>query len=118
MLYRTALWIGFVLPTKQLLLMPLVAIQYRPGDLQLLDQRRLPLEESWLQIDGVSAAWTAIKDMAVRGAPAIAIAAALSLAVDLSQHRTWESGAAAVQHIREKLDYLVTRWFQKTQART
>ena len=107
-----------MLPTKQLLLMPLVAIQYRPGDLQLLDQRRLPLEESWLQIDGVSAAWTAIKDMAVRGAPAIAIAAALSLAVDLSQHRSWESGAAAVQHIREKLDYLVTRWFQKTQART
>ena len=91
-------------------IMPLVAIQYRPGDLQLLDQRRLPLEESWLQIDGVPAAWTAIKDMAVRGAPAIAIAAALSLAVDLSQHQTWESGDAAVQHVRNQLDYLVTRW--------
>ena len=38
---------------------------------QLLEQRKLPLETEWLTIDGPQAAWTAIRDMTVRGAPAI-----------------------------------------------
>lgn len=39
--------------------------------LQLLEQRALPLETRWIAIDGPKAAWTAIRDMTVRGAPAI-----------------------------------------------
>lgn len=42
-----------------------------PALLQLLEQRKLPLETEWLAIDGPKAAWTAIRDMTVRGAPAI-----------------------------------------------
>lgn len=42
-----------------------------PAHAQLLEQRKLPLETEWLTIDGPKAAWTAIRDMTVRGAPAI-----------------------------------------------
>ncbi len=92
--------------------MGLQAIKYERGQLKLLDQRRLPLEETWLSIDTVQSAWFAIKDMAVRGAPAIAIAAALALAADLvaaGSGRQFSSAEAAAQHIKEQLDYLVTR---------
>ena len=88
------------------------AIKYRRGSLQLLDQRKLPLQEEWINIPSVETAWTAIKDMVVRGAPAIAIAAALALAVDLSsagEGSQFTSAEAAGQHIQKQLDYLVTR---------
>jgi methylthioribose-1-phosphate isomerase len=50
--------------------------------------------------------------MVVRGAPAIAIAAALSLAVDLvngGEGSQFDSPTAAATYIKEQLDYLVTR---------
>lgn len=48
--------------------------------LRLLDQRALPGHERWLELDDVEAVARAIEDMVVRGAPAIACAAALGLA--------------------------------------
>lgn len=48
--------------------------------LHLLDQRLLPGEEVWLEISSVEALAEAIERLAVRGAPAIACAAALGLA--------------------------------------
>lgn len=91
--------------------MVLQAIKYERGSLQLLDQRKLPLHETWTNIPNVEAAWHAIKDMAVRGAPAIAIAAALALAVDLAtaEEGHFASAKAAFDHIQKHLDYLVTR---------
>ncbi len=47
---------------------------------ELLDQRRLPAEEIWLPVRTVDDTAHAIEDMVVRGAPAIACAAALGLA--------------------------------------
>lgn len=53
----------------------LEAIRYKRegghASLHLLEQRKLPLETEWLEISGPKAAWTAIRDMTVRGAPAI-----------------------------------------------
>ena len=92
--------------------MGLQAIKYERGHLALLDQRRLPLEETWLNVDSVQAAWSAITDMVVRGAPAIAIAAALALAADLvakGNGRQFSSAIQAAQHIKEQLNYLITR---------
>lgn len=70
--------------------MALEAIRYSRGTLALLDQRRLPLESVYVPIGSAEAAHEAIKTMVVRGAPAIAIAAGLALAVELSA-----DGAAA-----------------------
>lgn len=92
--------------------MVLQAIQYERGSLKLLDQRRLPLEETWIAVDSVQTAWSAIKDMVVRGAPAIAIAAALALAAQLVASDAglqFSSAKEAAEHVKEELRYLVTR---------
>jgi methylthioribose-1-phosphate isomerase len=52
------------------------AVQWRGDHLRLLDQRRLPGEETWLQCRLADDVRGAIADLAVRGAPAIGIAAA------------------------------------------
>jgi len=57
---------------------------YREGTvLRLLDQRRLPAEEVWLQLERVPEIAMAIRDMAVRGAPAIGVAAAYGAAFSM-----------------------------------
>ncbi len=48
----------------------------------LLDQRRLPAEERYLTYPDAASVADAIRDMVVRGAPAIGIAAAYALAVE------------------------------------
>ncbi len=50
--------------------------RYEDGVLQLLDQRRLPTEELWLDYRDYQGVAEAIRTMVVRGAPAIGIAAA------------------------------------------
>ncbi|CAD5109698.1 S-methyl-5-thioribose-1-phosphate isomerase [Zestomonas carbonaria] len=52
------------------------AIDWRDGKLHLLDQRRLPFEETWLAYDSAAGVAEAIRTMVVRGAPAIGISAA------------------------------------------
>ena len=66
--------------------MLLQAIKYRRGKLEILDQLRLPHEEVFIDIQTVQDAWDAIHSMQVRGAPAIAIVAALSVAVCVSRN--------------------------------
>ncbi len=55
---------------------PFRAVQWRDDRLVLLDQRRLPGEETHIELDDAVAVAEAIRDMVVRGAPAIGIAAA------------------------------------------
>ncbi len=55
------------------------AIEWRDGKLHLLDQRLLPREEIWLTYDSADGVAEAIRQMVVRGAPAIGIAAAFGL---------------------------------------
>jgi methylthioribose-1-phosphate isomerase len=52
-----------------------------PPALLLLDQRRLPEEEVWLTLSRASETAEAIREMAVRGAPAIGMTAAYGLAL-------------------------------------
>ena len=59
------------------------AIDWRKGTLRLLDQRLLPLEETWLSFETAEGVAEAIRQMVVRGAPAIGIAAAYGLALGL-----------------------------------
>ncbi len=59
------------------------AIRWQDGRLALLDQRRLPHEQVWLDLTTAAATAQAIRDMVVRGAPAIAITAAYGLALTL-----------------------------------
>ncbi|MGE0810830.1 MAG: S-methyl-5-thioribose-1-phosphate isomerase [Immundisolibacter sp.] len=57
------------------------ALRWHSGALDLLDQRRLPAEQTWLRCASAGAVADAIRDMVVRGAPAIGIAAAYGVAL-------------------------------------
>lgn len=56
--------------------------------LQILDQLALPHQTIYIPISGSHDAFAAIKNMSIRGAPAIAIVAALSVVVEISVANT------------------------------
>ncbi|KAF4554080.1 Methylthioribose-1-phosphate isomerase [Elsinoe fawcettii] len=89
--------------------MVLEAIKYGRGKLEILDQLQLPHAEHYDQITNSQDAWAAIKEMRTRGAPAIAIVAALGLAVELTALDTNSQSPEAVKSSTiTQLDYLVT----------
>jgi methylthioribose-1-phosphate isomerase len=49
---------------------------------RLLDQKRLPAEETWLELGSAEEVAAAIRDLTVRGAPAIGVAAAYGIAAE------------------------------------
>ena len=76
------------------------AIQWRDDRLCLLDQRRLPTREAWLYPADAAAVASAIRDMVVRGAPAIGITAAYGVVLSARQHYrpaagNWQAQLAA-----------------------
>ena len=88
--------------------MVLEAIRYREGHLRILNQLKLPHQEEYDEIRNAEDGWHAIKDMRTRGAPAIAIVAALSLAVELQNNAISDKAEDVAAFITETLDYLVT----------
>ena len=85
----------------------LEAIRYKNGRLELLDQLLLPFETKYIDIETVQDGWRAINTMQVRGAPAIAIAGVLSVAVELHK-RSFASVEDIQKFTSDQLDYLVT----------
>lgn len=86
----------------------LQAIRYTRGSLEVLDQLRLPHEHHYDQVTTSEEAFDSIRSMRVRGAPAIAIVAALAHAVEL--HHSIQAKAAspdeAIKYTESRLDYL------------
>jgi methylthioribose-1-phosphate isomerase len=62
-------------------------VGYEDGAVVMIDQRRLPAEESYLRCRDHHEVAAAIRDMAIRGAPAIGVAAALGIALAARQAR-------------------------------
>ncbi|KAJ4226285.1 S-methyl-5-thioribose-1-phosphate isomerase [Fusarium solani] len=85
----------------------LQAVKYTRGKLEVLDQLRLPHEFHYDEVSNRTEAFDSIYTMRVRGAPAIAIVAALGLAVELHNGScTALSAEEAIGQIEEALDYL------------
>ncbi|MCJ8346113.1 S-methyl-5-thioribose-1-phosphate isomerase [bacterium] len=59
----------------------MVPIKWNQDHLLLIDQLKLPMEEIWVEIRTLNEGATAIKDMIVRGAPAIGVTAAYTYAL-------------------------------------
>jgi methylthioribose-1-phosphate isomerase len=74
--------------------MSLTPMRWLDGRLLMLDQRVLPTQQKWLELTTHEQVAEAIRDMAVRGAPAIGVAAAYGMALaaksgcEISQART------------------------------
>lgn len=92
--------------------MSLQSIKYSRGHLSIIDQLQLPYQESYVEVRTAEEGWHAIKKMRVRGAPAIAIVAALALATEISTLISENRLPSAAENVRdfitEKLRYLVT----------
>ena len=65
----------------------------------LLDQRQLPHQATWIELDSPEAVATAIRDMVVRGAPAIGVAAGFGMALAARAARGLDE-----QAFRDRLD--------------
>jgi len=81
------------------------AIVWKNDRLYLLDQRYLPQQAEFLPLDDVAAVADAIRDMVVRGAPAIGITAAYGVVI-AARKRFQAEGSAWKQSIDEDLQIL------------
>ena len=68
-------------------------IKWNGGKLELLDQTRLPAEQVTLELDDYRNAVAAIRDMQVRGAPAIGVTAAYAVVMAASELPTTDKPA-------------------------
>ncbi len=79
---------------------PFPTVSYRDGSVVLIDQTRLPESLAWRVCRDIPALCQAIRDLAVRGAPAIGIAAAYGLVM------SWERGTERLGSSAALLDQL------------
>jgi methylthioribose-1-phosphate isomerase len=90
------------------------AISWTDSGLRLLDQRRLPHAEIYLDFVDAIAVAEAIRDMVVRGAPAIGITAAYAVVLAAQQHTTSSPGNWRTPLLRD-IEWLAaarpTLWF-------
>ena len=78
-----------------------VAIRWHGSSLELLDQRLLTGEENWITLEGAVGVAQGIRDMVVRGAPAIGISAAYGVALAARHAGGGDWKAEIKQSIRE-----------------
>ncbi|XP_040566091.1 methylthioribose-1-phosphate isomerase [Lepeophtheirus salmonis] len=81
------------------------AIDYSDCKLKVLDQIKLPFTKEYISIHNTEDAWHCIKNMQVRGAPAIALVGCLALAVEIKNSPTIVDIKA---YVRNKMNYLVS----------
>lgn len=87
----------------------LQSLRYTRGDLKVIDQLKLPHELEYVPVATAEDAWTVIRTMQVRGAPLIAITAALGLAVDIENRKSSFANATdACTFLLQKMEYLRT----------
>lgn len=75
-------------------------LRYDGGTLTLLDQARLPTEETYVDLKDLETVARAIETMVVRGAPAIGITAAYGMAIAESEGMDLETADARLRRTR------------------
>src|SRR6267142_564992 len=76
-------------------------VEWTPEGVRLIDQTKLPTEELYFTCSNYEAVAMAIRDMVVRGAPAIGVTAAMGVALGVSQ-----SGATDLPTLRKEFDHI------------
>ncbi|MBI4429560.1 MAG: S-methyl-5-thioribose-1-phosphate isomerase [Ignavibacteriales bacterium] len=70
-------------------------LEWRGGRIRFLDQTKLPTEETYVETDDPEVVADAIRQLAIRGAPLIGIAAAYGVALSASKLQTGSSNLAS-----------------------
>ncbi|HYX40772.1 MAG TPA: hypothetical protein VE821_03695, partial [Pyrinomonadaceae bacterium] len=76
-------------------------VEWTPEGVRMIDQRLLPTEEKYLMLRSCEEVADAIKQMIVRGAPAIGVSAAMGLALGLQQ-----AVVTTVPDLQDDFDYM------------
>ena len=79
-------------------------IQWRPGEVSLIDQRRLPRQEVYRVCRNYRQVAQAIRTMVVRGAPAIGVAAAMGVALGAYRIRYPKSVESTMERVFRTLE--------------
>ena len=85
--------------------LPNRAIEWCDQQLILLDQRQLPATVEFINVNTIDDAYVSIKDMVVRGAPAIGITAAYAVVVAALANKgmNYQEACVAIEKDMEKL---------------
>lgn len=76
-------------------------LQWNKRGLEILDQRLLPVQEKRIVLDTTESVCDAIKTLAVRGAPAIGVAAAYGVVVAARENTNRDFVSSAIQALRQ-----------------
>jgi len=87
--------------------MPVATVAWEEGRLRIVDQTLLPGELKYVFLDTVEEVWKAIRNLRVRGAPAIGIAAAFGVVVG-ARNAACETADELEVKVREIADYLAS----------
>jgi methylthioribose-1-phosphate isomerase len=79
----------------------IIPVKWTDEGVAMLDQRLLPTEEKWLMLRSYNDVAAGIKDMVVRGAPAIGVSAAYGIALGAKQFV-----GTNVDDLEEELEYI------------
>lgn len=79
----------------------IIPVKWSDEGVLMLDQRLLPTEETWLTLKTYDEVAAGIKDMVVRGAPAIGVSAAYGMALGAKQFV-----GTTIADLEEELDYI------------
>lgn len=79
----------------------IIPVKWSDAGVEMLDQRLLPTEEKWLTLQTYNEVAAAIKDMVVRGAPAIGVSAAYGMALGAKQFV-----GTNLHDLEEELEYI------------
>jgi methylthioribose-1-phosphate isomerase len=93
-----------------------VVLRFEDGALLLLDQRRLPAEETWLSCESPEQVAQAIRSLAVRGAPLIGLAAAYGMALAGADRRAAAEMLRAARPTAVNLAWAVERCLEADDA--
>ena len=79
----------------------IIPVEWTDEGVRMLDQRLLPTEEKWLMLRTYNEVADGIKDMVVRGAPAIGVSAAYGIALGVKQFV-----GTNMDDLEDELDYI------------
>jgi methylthioribose-1-phosphate isomerase len=79
----------------------IIPVEWTEEGVRMLDQRLLPTEETWLMLRTYNDVAAGIKDMVVRGAPAIGVSAAYGIALGAKQFV-----GTNIDDFEDELDYI------------
>mgnify|MGYP003580474095 CR=1 FL=1 len=79
----------------------IIPVKWNDERVEMLDQRLLPIEEKWLMLKTYNDVADGIRDMVVRGAPAIGVSAAYGIALGAKQFV-----GTNIDDLEDELDYI------------